>query len=225
MTLLLLTETKAMICSKLCDYFSESVQFCYQFGGYYFFFGSKLRSQPEGELLGMYGDIIAQKISADGKVISSQLYGSRNNHTLLHVYFNEQSATFTLNILSSSGGTFPAQNYWSFELDYGLTMTSMLVVDMQSYDVHLGVINGKYLTRNTLEGYNDYSGGNISSIMDYGDFYLVISSKATKPYDKTPSWVNSYWYYYETVYSAYDKNGNLLWRDSVDSTPDYESLQ
>ncbi len=52
------------------------------------------------------------------------------------------------------------------------------------------------------------------------DLYLMVSENRTGIYD-TPLAISSIWYYTETVYSAYDHNGKLLFRTSVDSTPDY----
>ena len=59
--------------------------------------------------------------------------------------------------------------------------------------------------------------------MDYGDSYLVVSENATGVYKNIPFAISSIWYYTETVYSLYDYSGKLLFRASVDSSPDYDA--
>ena len=59
--------------------------------------------------------------------------------------------------------------------------------------------------------------------IDYGDFYLILSENRTGKYENQPPFISSTWYYTETVYSAYNYNGRLLFRASVDSSPDYDA--
>jgi hypothetical protein len=37
--------------------------------------------------------------------------------------------------------------------------------------------------------------------------------------------ISSIWYYRETVYSAYDADGKIIFRAAVDSSPDYDAWQ
>jgi hypothetical protein len=52
---------------------------------------------------------------------------------------------------------------------------------------------------------------------------LLVSTNRTGIYENTPPYISRIWYYTETVYSAYDYSGNLLFRAAVDSTPDYDA--
>ena len=69
-----------------------------------------------------------------------------------------------------------------------------------------------------------FDAGRPTALMSYEDFYLIVSENNTGVYENTPPFINSVWYYTETVYSGYDNNGNLIFRASVDSTPDYDAL-
>ena len=42
--------------------------------------------------------------------------------------------------------------------------------------------------------------------------------------DGQPAYISSIWQYSETVYSMYDRSGKLLFRASVDSSPDYDAI-
>ena len=69
----------------------------------------------------------------------------------------------------------------------------------------------------------NFDGGTPTAYVDHGDFYLIVSENATGIYENPPLAINSIWYYWETVYSGYDKNGQLLFRASVDSSPNYDA--
>ncbi|MBR6410040.1 MAG: hypothetical protein IKS35_01475, partial [Clostridia bacterium] len=69
----------------------------------------------------------------------------------------------------------------------------------------------------------EFDAGSPEAYIDYGDFYLIISDHATGVYEHTPKTISSIWYYRETVYSVYDQDGKLIFRSSVDSSPDYDS--
>ena len=70
----------------------------------------------------------------------------------------------------------------------------------------------------------NFDAGTPHAFIDYGDYYLIISENVTSEYENTPPMVSSIWYYTETVYSAYDYNGDLLFRTAVDSSPDFDVL-
>jgi len=69
----------------------------------------------------------------------------------------------------------------------------------------------------------DMDAGTPTAFIDYGDFFLIVSENNTGVYENTPPAVSSIWYYTETVYSGYDDSGKLLFRASVDSSPDYDN--
>ena len=62
------------------------------------------------------------------------------------------------------------------------------------------------------------------AVLEYDDFYLIVSENPTGVYENRPTSVSIIWYYTQTVYGAYDKKGNLLWKGTVDSSPDYAAM-
>ena len=67
------------------------------------------------------------------------------------------------------------------------------------------------------------TGGNVTGVIEYDDFVLIISERNTKMYPYLPMFWSSHCYYTETVYTAHALDGTILWRTAVDST-DYAQL-
>ena len=67
--------------------------------------------------------------------------------------------------------------------------------------------------------FDGFDAGTPIVYIDYGDFYLIVSNRITGPFPFQPLEISSIWYCYETVYSAYDTNGTLLFRSAVDIIP------
>ena len=91
------------------------------------------------------------------------------------------------------------------------------------FDYRMGEKDGKpvYKSDPLFDGFD---AGSVQAYIDYGDFYLIVSENNTGIYENTPLWISSTWYYRETVYSAYDNSGKLIFRTAVDSSPDYDSF-
>ena len=69
----------------------------------------------------------------------------------------------------------------------------------------------------------DFDAGNVTSVIYYDDFVLIISERNTKWFEYTPMIYSSMPSYTETVYTAYTYDAEMIWRSAVDST-DYEEL-
>lgn len=65
-----------------------------------------------------------------------------------------------------------------------------------------------------------FSAGYIEKIIEYDNYFLVLSQNITGKLPQ-PLYISSIWQSTELVYSGYDYNGKLLWRDAFDSTPDF----
>ena len=52
---------------------------------------------------------------------------------------------------------------------------------------------------------------------------MIVSENNTGIYENIPPTISSIWYYTETVYSAYDNSGKMIFRASVDSSPNYDA--
>ena len=87
-------------------------------------------------------------------------------------------------------------------------------------DRRIGEAEGKPVFRSDSV-FDGFDAGLPTAFIDYGDLYLIVSLNVTGLRKDTPPYVNSIWYDEETVYSGYDKDGNLLFRASVDSSREY----
>ncbi len=70
----------------------------------------------------------------------------------------------------------------------------------------------------------DFDGGRVTAAIEYDDFYLIVSEHDTKYFGLAGYASSTMLFYTETVYSAYTKDGELIWRSAVDSS-DYEKFQ
>ena len=100
-------------------------------------------------------------------------------------------------------------------------MEKEIVTDSFGIKWQVGEKNGKPIY-NDDEMFTGFDGGGVRAYIDYGDTYLIVSYHPTGQVEHQPPYINSIWYYSETVYSMYDKSGTLVFRASVDSSPDYE---
>lgn len=70
----------------------------------------------------------------------------------------------------------------------------------------------------------DFDGGRVTAAIEYDDFYLIVSEHDTKYFGLSDYASSTMLFYTETVYSAYTKDGELIWRSAVDSS-DYEKFR
>ena len=98
---------------------------------------------------------------------------------------------------------------------------------------YLGCLNGENFYSKDFF-IKDFHDGYVTSVTDYGDFFIVVSENAAGLAKGIENVEDTSWYYRtpdyltpkiernkcitETVYGAYDKKGKLLWRASVDSS-------
>ena len=131
-----------------------------------------------------------------------------------------------------------AKTYWVFRLDDDLNCISKEPVpyDVQDRNEYSYYFDSYYMYN--LVGYLDgtavysdnprfadpsdqripiYDGGEVLSVMDYDTFYLVVSNNLTGERDDIPPESSRWRWTAETVYTAFDKDGNILWRTAVDN--------
>ena len=132
----------------------------------------------------------------------------------------------------------PAITYWIFRLNDDLQCVSKerVLYDARNrneysyyfdsyYFYHLvGYLDGKavYSDDPRFADADDqripvYDGGEVLSVMDYGTFYLVVSYNLTGEIEGIPPESSRWRWTTETVYTAFDKDGDILWRTAVDN--------
>ena len=137
---------------------------------------------------------------------------------------------FLLSVWSQSeDGDFTGSGSGGYPVDWTICVNAELEVIRQekgtgrsALDRRLGELGGEviYVSSPLLE---DFDAGRPTAVLDYGDFYVIVSENITGIYKNTPAYISSIWHYTETVYSGYAPDGELLFRAAVDSTPDYDA--
>lgn len=206
----------------LKDYSSCKLEFCFEKNGSYYIFGNNTAPGMETST-----DICAFVLDADGNIIKTKTVRGDDFDDLMNA--EEAQNGFKLHIRSQSDdGDFEGSNsggypvYWTFLLDDELNVKSKEI--KQERDVFDKVLGEKDGEPVWSSDFTDFDAGYPRLFIDYKDFYLIVSGNATGVYENTPPTISTTWCYWESVYSAYDNDGNLIFRTSVDCSPDYDSI-
>lgn len=205
----------------------DALSYCFEMNEGYYFFGrhrDPMKWHEYGET-----DVYALFIEKTGEQLKNKLLRGSDFDSLKNAEKSDNG--FLLSITSQSDdGDFSGSNsgghgvHWVVELSQNLEITEKKIADGRAFfDSKIGEKNGipVYVSDITSNGFD---AGSPTSYIDYGDFYMIVSQNNTGVYEHTPPQISAIWYYTETVYSAYDQDGKLIFRSSVDSSPDYDSL-
>ncbi len=206
-----------------------ALEYCFEKGGCFYFFGTV--QTPETKITGVHSptDVYMARIDPDGILLDSQCIGGSDYDSLHGVRM--QGDDFMLSVSAQSNdGFFTVAETKATKVDWVVKVSDTLDVtekkmetDNGYSDCKIGVKDGKpvYTTDELLKGFD---AGTPEAVIDYGDYYLVVSQNITGEYEKTPLMISSIWYYTQSVYSAYDDAGKLLFRAAVDSSPDFDAM-
>ena len=204
----------------------DALSYCFEMNEGYYFFGTHRDPMKWHE----YGetDVYALLIEKTGEQLKSKLLRGSDFDSLKNAEKSDNG--FLLSITSQSDdGDFSGSNsgghgvHWVVELSQNLEITEKKIADGRDFfDSKIGEKNGipVYVSDITSNGFD---AGSPTSYIDYVDFYLIVSQNNTGVFERTPPQVSAIWYYTETVYSAYDQDGKLIFRSSIDSSPDFDS--
>lgn len=207
----------------------SALEFCFEKNGLYYFFGTV--QTPETKERGTYSatDIHMAVLDSRGAVLDRRLIAGSDFDSLDAA--EESDGGFVLSVSSQSDdGDFSGSGSGGYPVDWVITVDNALEVTAQEKgsgraysDRRIGERDGVpvYQSSELLE---DFDAGTPTAFLDHGDFYLIVSENNTGVYEDTPGFINSIWYYTETVYSAYDADGTLLFRAAVDSSPDFDAI-
>lgn len=223
-------DGKLLFDVELDEVSGNGLKFCLEKNGQYYFFGES--ETPLTKKRGVYSptDVFMTVLDKNGKVLNEQLIAGTNYDDL---QFAEVSGdNFLLSISSqSSDGDFDdntsSKGYpidWVFTINDKLEIIDSKIDTGREFDDYvIGEKDGKPIC--TSDIFDDtFDAGRKTAFVDYGEYYLVVSENVTGVYENTPPVLSSLWYYTETVYSGYDENNKLLFRASVDSSPDYDEI-
>ena len=193
-------------------YFTDS----FERDGNYYFFGTQRENGTDTVGGTTYADIMLMRISKNGDVEGVKRIAGSDFDTFLYVKPTDAGFDLTCDT-QSVDGDFSKDGYWSIQVDLDLNITKMTEIkdSIIPYADRLGILDGEFVYS---DAFGENKTGYISAVIDYGSFYIIVSENMTGIYEKTPPYISAVWYNSETVYAAYKKNGELLWRSAVDST-------
>ncbi|MBQ7475683.1 MAG: hypothetical protein IJS78_07190 [Clostridia bacterium] len=209
----------------------SALEYCFEKDGRFYLFGS--REDPETKESGVIKntDCYSVILGNDGKIIKEFPFGGSDFDEIYKAV--ETDDGFTLFVRSQSTDGFFADSasgefgFWwtvSFDGDLSVVRKEKVKYDNKySYDPRVGIRDGKEIFGSDPL-FDGFDAGTPTSFIDYGDFYLIVSENATGQYMRTPPYISSIWCYTETVYSGYGKDGALLFRTAVDSSPDFDAM-
>lgn len=211
---------------KLENYTNQMLRECIELNGAYYFFGAQETPQTNTTGVSSPSDIHMMILDTDGSIKKASVLAGSDYDMFYNV--NHQSDTFILQCRSQSkDGDYSDANYdtagmWEISLDANLQVLEMKQIEHDCGD-YVGILdNNVIMSKDAI--LSNYPDGRVTALLDYGDYYLIISENITGIYENTPPTISSLWYYTETVYAAYDKQGILLWKAAVDSTPPYDQM-
>lgn len=207
----------------------SALRYCFEKNGRFYFFGTIQTSETKTK--GVYSPTDIYMVALDNKGIvlkNNCIAGSDYDSLDAAEIIND---VFLLSVSSQSeDGYFAGSNSkgdaidWVITVNDDLEMTKKKKESGRDYsDLPIGEKDGISVYKSDAL-FKDFDAGTVNAFIDYGDSYLIVSENSTGVYEKTPPMISSIWYYTETVYSLYDYNGKMIFRASVDSSPDYDKL-
>ncbi len=206
----------------------NALEYCFEKNGCFYLFGNIETPETKIRGVGSSTDIYMVILDASGKVLKSRCIAGSDFDDLKAVEVFRDD--FILSISSQSNdGDFTCLKFDLYPDDWVVRVNDELEITKKqkksgrdSVDYRLGVKDGIVVYRRD-DLLNGFDAGYPDALIDYGDSYLIVSENNTGIYENTPPMISSIWYYTETVYSMYDNHGELLFRASVDSSPDYDA--
>ena len=175
-------------------------------------------------------DIVITKITSLGKIEGSMQFGGNDHDTVKHV---EKTADgVSVYFYMRDRGEQVTSTLQRYDFDKNCNLISKAEVkehNVPSENEPLFTVNGKpyYKTADFFTEY-DWDRCFSSKVIEYDDFMLIVYYRYTSDFRMSThgmlSTLGPNVLYRESVYAAYSKDGELIWRSSVDAT-NYELLK
>lgn len=212
-------EPEDIYVSELCCAFERE--------GAYYVFGEY------GELpVGGYRHILMLKLGPDGSELSRNTVAGSDFDSFCWAEETETGFRLHVDSQSRNGDFFPAKGekppyygrYFIVETDMELEKKNVTLGKTEYCDrwhYFAGTLKGESIEQNRgMKGVPGY----VKLVLDRGDTYLIVSENNTGIFEHTPPTVSAIWYYTETVYSVFDKDGQLIARRAFDSSREWELI-
>ncbi len=198
----------------------SALMFCLERDGRYYLFGSYRK--PENRPTYGETDVSVLVLSGTGEVVRSACIGGSDfdmfygaelteDGFLLQVQTQSTDGDFPI----STGETVSVSKRMEVELDQDLTVKSFRPSERPyaTYSARVGEKDGQPIYRGDPL-FDGFDAGTPTAYLDYGEYYLIVSQNVIGEIE-TPPEVSARHYCTETVYSGYDREGNLLFRYAI----------
>ena len=207
----------------------SALSVCLEKDGSFYFFGH--RQTPETDQVGVHSrtDVVMYCLDGTGKLVKSGILSGSDYDDCHAAELTDSGFLVSISSQSSDGdfegsdsGGHPAD--WVVTLDFDFAITKKAQKSgRDSFDSVIGMRGSEPIYQSDIVD-SGFDAGEPFALIEYGTFDLIVSTHKTGIYENTPPVYSSIWYYTETVYSGYDSKGKLLFRASVDSSPDYDAM-
>lgn len=194
----------------------------------YYFVGEYFRDSSSSLSQSTRKDIWVLKYGFDGSFKEKAVFGSTGFDDFYNAELCDKGIAIGCRV-PNADGDFTMTGIHTIVVDENLNTVSIEnSEEMPKYYDAVGMLDGKAVYKSDFERIKIYDPAmgemytTVDTVVDYGDFYLTVFTHATKEYENTPMSVSAIWSYTETVYSAFTKEGKLIWSAAVDSSPDFE---
>ena len=201
-----------------------ALSYCFEKSGNYYLFGTRYVPDVR-EYTG--SDVFLKVIDGTGAAINEKQIGGGDFDNLENAEETEDGFLLSVSAQSDDGdfegsdsGGYPVN--WTVRINDSLEITEKKKETGREFTDRrrIGEKDGKPVFRSDPV-FDGFDAGLPTAFIDYGDFYLIVSEHITGDYENTPPYISRVLHYTETVYSGYDRDGNLLFRASVDSSREY----
>ncbi len=207
----------------------DDLKFSFERNGLFYIFGQF--ETPETNVRGVYspGDIYMAILNQSGTVLKTKIIAGSDFDSLENAEPCEDGYILSISA-QSNDGDFEGSNSGGYPVDWIVIINNDLEIIQKQKKTGRDCFDKRLGEKDSVPVYssdpvfNKFTAGTPETYIAYADYYMIVSLNITGIYENPPPCISSRWYYYETVYSAYDYNGNLLFRNAVDSSPDYDSM-
>jgi hypothetical protein len=206
-----------------------ALPYCFEKNGQFYFFGKMETPETKRRGVGSPTDISMTILDKTGAVLKQEWIGGSDFDSLDAAELTDTG--FLLSVSAQSDdGDFAGSNSKGYPKDWVIKVNDQLEITEKKQESGREFSDERIGQRNGVSVYSsdpllsDFNAGRPEAFIDYGDFYMIVSENVTGTYEHPPIGISRSWNYTETVYSAYDHNDQLLFRTSVDSSPDYDAM-
>ncbi len=211
------------------DVVGEGLKYCFEKDGKYYLFGTN--EIPETKIQGVYSstDVYMAVVDKNGEILETKCLAGSDYDELYSVEVSDNG--FLMSVYSKSDdGDFSYSEADGYTVGWVISVNDNLEIvekrkgqGRDTFDYRVGEKDGVTIYKSD-KLFDDFDAGEPTSFIDYGDFYMIVSERITGVYEDTPPMYNQKWHYTETVYSAYNDKGRLLFRGAIDSSPDFDEM-